>query len=246
MPTAIVMIAPIAPTPTRATPRPSRMTQEVARADVDVLEHPVALAVVEDRPGEPGDAREDDRPEGRPDDDEAAVCRVVAAADDLEHDDEDQRGRDRLRHRVDEEQERVGPVRLHLPAEADRGPEAAPRLAGAAASSVRDGSKPPHSGDPRPARRAGAVVAGGHCHRIERRPSRRAIRSSAASIQRAASSEDDGHRDEDQRLDLRRRRAERGAASRRRRAGASRRGRPPAGSSRAPAPRGGRGCRPGS
>ena len=69
--------------------------QEVARADVDVLEHPVALAIVEDRPGEPGDAGQDERPERRPDDDERAVRGVRAAADDVEDDDEDQGRRPR-------------------------------------------------------------------------------------------------------------------------------------------------------
>ena len=66
--------------------------QEVARADVDVLEHPVALAVVEDRPGEAGDARHARTTTAR--------CRRrrsrgrrgrPAAADDLDHQDEDER-----------------------------------------------------------------------------------------------------------------------------------------------------------
>ena len=41
------------------------------------------------------------------------------AADDVDHEDEDQCARDRLGHGVDEEQERVCPVGLHDPAEAD-------------------------------------------------------------------------------------------------------------------------------
>ena len=53
---------------------------EVARADVDVLQHPVALAVVEDRPGQTGDARDHERPERAADDDEAAVLRLADPA----------------------------------------------------------------------------------------------------------------------------------------------------------------------
>ncbi len=102
--------------------------QEVRRTDVDVLDHPVALAILEDRPGEPGDAGDDDRPQGAADDDEAAVLAAARTADHLEHHDEDQSGADRLGHRVDEEQQRVGPVRLHRPAEPDRGREAPPGL----------------------------------------------------------------------------------------------------------------------
>ena len=39
--------------------------REVARADVDVAEHPVALAVVEDRLGQAGDAAERRTTRGR-------------------------------------------------------------------------------------------------------------------------------------------------------------------------------------
>ena len=129
MPTAIVMSAAHRPDRQPRHAPAEQHDQEVARADVDVLEHPVALAVVEHRPGQPGDAGQHDRPQRGPDDDEGAVRRVGAAADDVEHHDEDQRGRQRLGDRVDEEQHRVGPVGLHLPAEAGRGPERPPVVA---------------------------------------------------------------------------------------------------------------------
>ena len=139
-------------------------------------------------------------------------CRVVvAAADDVEHHDEDQRRRERLGHRVDEEQERVGPVRLHLPAEADR----------------RSGTPRHVSPDPRASARdrveaaplgrleAGAVDGRRSVRRPRSLPSHRQAAFAARhplerrSIQRAASEEHDGHRHEDQRLDLGRRRADR-------------------------------------
>ena len=73
--------------------------EEVARADVDVLQHPVALAVLEDAPGEPGDPGHDERPQRAADDDEGAVLGLCAAADDVEHDDEDQGRRERASRR---------------------------------------------------------------------------------------------------------------------------------------------------
>ena len=58
--------------------------EEVARADVDVLQHPVALAIVEDRPGEPGDPGQDEGPERAADDDEGPVlghrCRRMTSS----------------------------------------------------------------------------------------------------------------------------------------------------------------------
>ena len=188
-----MIAAPIAPTPIRATPAAEDHREEVARADVEVLEHPVALAVVEDHPGEAADAGQDERPERAADHDERPVVGAGAAADHVEHDDEDQGRRQGLGDRVDEEQERVRPVRLHLPAEPDGGQEAPPDVDPAAAA--RPGvSNPPHSGEARPAasgRRAGSAAVigrgrrvgrrphggphvGAHCQRTDRRPSARA------------------------------------------------------------------------
>ncbi len=210
-------------------PAAEQHDEEVARADVDVLQHPVALAIVEDRPGETGDPGEDERPERRPDDDEPAIGGVGPAADDVEDDDEDQRGRHGLRDRVDEEEERVRPVRLHLPAELRGRPEArptAPARRGPAPASDR--SRPTRATrDPGAGR--GSTASARHCHRIDRRPSRRARLLHRAQHPAGRDEEDDGHRDEDERLHLRRRRAERHVDRRRTRAGASHRGRPRAG-----------------
>ena len=182
----------------------------------------------------------DERPQSAvPTTTKARYCGVRAAADDVEHHDEDQRRRHRLGDRVDEEQERVGPVGLHLPAEPGRRPEAAPVVARALDRGVRGGSKPPHSGEARPRgrapapRRAGITAIGstGGPRGGPSAPSRRASSGRPAGRPR--------HRDEDERLDLGRRRPERAGPSRRRPAGASRRARRPAGSWRSPARRGG-------
>ena len=67
---------PSPPTATRATPRPSSTTRKSLGLTYEVLEHPVALAVVEDRPGEPGDPGHDERPQRAAEDDECPVLRV--------------------------------------------------------------------------------------------------------------------------------------------------------------------------
>ena len=169
-----------------------QVEQEVGRADVGVLEHPVALAVVEDGPGEAGDPGEHERPERRPDDDEAAVLRILVARDDAQHHDEDERRRDRLRDRVDEEQERVRPVGLHLPAEADRRAEPAPGRSGSRIRGARRVEAAPlRRGEAGRSRRVTVRRPGpqrrGHCQRTERLPTRRARRSRAASMTRANS-----------------------------------------------------------
>ncbi len=122
------------PDPDPGHPAAEDHREEVARADVQVLEHPVALAVVEDHPGEAADAGQDERPERAADHDERPIVGAGAAADHVEHDDEDQGRRQGLGDRVDEEQERVRPVRLHLPAETDGGQEASPDVDPAAAA----------------------------------------------------------------------------------------------------------------
>ena len=62
-PTASVMSAPDRPDREPRDAAAEQHDQEVARADVDVLEHPVALAIVEHGPGEAGDAGQHERPE---------------------------------------------------------------------------------------------------------------------------------------------------------------------------------------
>ena len=127
------------------------------RRDDNVLDHPVALAVLEDRLHQPGHDAEDDVPQRAADDEELEPFRTLPLGDDLEHDHQDQGSGQRLGEGVDEEEKWIGPVRLDRPAEADRGAEAAPR--------VREGE----AADP-----CGATD---HCHRRVRRPSRRASRS---------------------------------------------------------------------
>ena len=71
----------------------------------------------------------DERPEGAADDDEPAQGGRRAVADHVDHEHEDEHAEQRLGDRVDGEDERVGPVGLHEPAEAGRGPEGPPLVA---------------------------------------------------------------------------------------------------------------------
>ena len=167
---------PMAPMPMRASPRPSSSDQQRVGADVQVLQHPVALAVIEHRLWRGPRCRRPRTPTAR--------CRRprtrrysgsrAAAADDLEHDHQDQHRGDRLGDRVDEEQERVGPVGLDRPA------QARPRCGSCAA---RRGALPCGGrGGARARRRAGRVgvlaVTAAHAPRTVSRPSWRASRSS--------------------------------------------------------------------
>ena len=108
---------------------PDQQHEERRRADVQVLEHPVALAVLEDGPGRPRDPGHERRPQRGPEHDEGHQRLVAlpgaARADDLDHHDQQQQRRDRLGDGVDHEQDRVGPVGLHAPAEQERRPQAA-------------------------------------------------------------------------------------------------------------------------
>ena len=107
--------------------------------------------------------------------------------------------RDRLGDGIDEEQDRIGPVRLHLPAEAGRYGEAAQGRRMRRGRIVLAGSNPPHAGAPSPSIGASEVVTASAPRAAL--PGGRAVR--GRRVQRASQQEDDGHRDEDQRLDLR-------------------------------------------
>jgi hypothetical protein len=75
---------------------------EIAWAHVDVAEHPVALPIVEDRPGQPGDPAHDERPQGTPHT-TWPDRRGRPATDDVDYEDEDEDARQRLGDRVDRE-----------------------------------------------------------------------------------------------------------------------------------------------
>ena len=107
--------------------------EERRRADVEVLEHPVALAVLEHGPRRSRDPGHEHRPQRAAQHDERPDVVVRAAADDLDHHDQQQQRGDRPRHGVDEEQERVGPVGLDAPAEHQRRAQVAQRVVGSAA-----------------------------------------------------------------------------------------------------------------
>ena len=214
-PTSSVSTTATSETTTRASERPSRNGKSEVGRDDDVLHHPVALAVLEDRLDQAGHHAEHDVPERAADDQELEELGALAAGDDLEHHHQDQGRGERLGERVDGEQERVGPVRLDRPAEADGGAEAPPRVG--AASMPRTGAR----GRSLPSQRQASLAPGEvlevaqrepGARRGRRRPSRPGSRSRCRPAGRP------------------RRRC------RRRRAAASRRGRRPAAASPSPAP----------
>ena len=112
---------------------PDEQHEERRRADVQVLEHPVALAVLEHGPRRSRDPGDEHRPQGAAEHDERPDVAVRAAADDLDHHHQEEQRGDRPRDGVDEEQERVGPVGLDAPAEHQRGAQVAHRVGGPAA-----------------------------------------------------------------------------------------------------------------
>ncbi len=103
---------------------------------------------------QPAHDAEDHVPQRAADDHELQELRRLALGDDLDHHDQDHRRGERLGDRVDGEEERVRPVRLDRPAQADGGAEAAPCI-----------------GEGEPADGNGSI---GHCHRSVSLPSLRA------------------------------------------------------------------------
>ena len=110
----------------RHTP-PEQVHGYAHRCDIHILERLVMLAVVDDRPG--------DTPHDRADIDIEGIAQVdvrkervgeVAVGDDAVHDHQDGGRGERFHHRVDDEQERVGPVGLDLPAQPGGNPERTP------------------------------------------------------------------------------------------------------------------------
>ena len=152
----------------------------------------------------------------------------------------------RLRDRVDEEQERVGPVRLHLPAEAGGRAEARATVgAPLALRRARDRSRPT-PGEPSPPGGADGPVAAGVAEAVTASAPRAGLRGGPSAPASGASSARRGGRPRSSRRGSAPRppaaASRPGTSTRRRRAGASRRDRPRAGSWRGPAPRGSRGA----